>query len=96
MDIENNYYGFYGDGNTPINNTGTVKRTTSSGTASIFNTKFINTSPGKVQVETGTLDIGVPTAVTQTGTFTVAAGAILQFSAPAPIRSAGRSTATAR
>ena len=44
------------------------------------NAKFINTSPGTVSVESGTLDISVPTAVTQTGTFTVAAGAILQFS----------------
>ena len=80
VDIQNNYYGFYGDGNTPVNNTGTVKRTTSFGTATIYNTKFVNTSPGKVQVQTGTLDIGIPTAVTQTGTFTVASGAVLKFS----------------
>jgi hypothetical protein len=80
IDIQNNYYGFYGDGNTPINNTGTVKRTTSAGVASITNAKFMNTSPGTVSVQSGTLDISIPSAATQTGAFNVAAGSVLQFS----------------
>jgi hypothetical protein len=80
VDIQHNTYAFYGQVNTlTVVNTGTILRSTSSGTATIYNLVFTNTSPGSVQVQSGTLDLNTTGSSTNTGAFTISGGATIDF-----------------
>ena len=67
VEIQNNTYALYGSSAQTFNNAGTIKRTTSSGTSTIYNLNLINT--GTVSVESGILQI-------YSSTFTQTAGAV--------------------
>ena len=80
VDIQHNTYAWYGQVNTlAVVNTGTIMRSTSSGTATIYNVVLTNTNPGSIQVQSGTLDLSTAGSSTNTGSFTVSGGATLDF-----------------
>ena len=63
-----------------FNNSGTLRKNGGTGTTQIGDNAIAFTNSGTVDVVTGTLDFGV--AGTQTGTFSVASGATLNFAGP--------------
>ncbi len=80
IDIQHNTYAVYGQVNTlTFVNTGTLMRSTSSGTATLYNIVFTNTSPGSVQVQAGTLDLNTAGSSANTGAFTISGGATIDF-----------------
>jgi hypothetical protein len=81
VDIQHNgTYAFYGLVNTvPVVNTGSILRSTNSNSVQMYNVVFTNTSPGSVQVQTGTLELNTSGSSTNTGAFTVSGGATIEF-----------------